>query len=157
MRRLDGDLLNIEVYRCSSSLSFKFIAMLSKLPKLFRKQPIAKTGVKNFSVNATADLSALIEYTFSDSLVAKREILVGEKFKIGLLIYMYVMPSHRGNHLGDFLLAEVEREFKERGDDFILIVHDDNGSGKLIQYYLDRGFKSIESFLPNGLIKQLET
>jgi ribosomal protein S18 acetylase RimI-like enzyme len=68
---------------------------------------------------------------------------------------MYVVPAKRKENIGDCLLSIAQEEFKRRGDKFQLIVHDDDGSGKLIRYYEERGFKRIEDFLPKGMIYKI--
>ena len=44
---------------------------------------------------------------------------------------------------------------REQEANYMLIVHDDSGSGKLIKYYSDRGFYPIFNYLDKGMICQL--
>ena len=44
---------------------------------------------------------------------------------------------------------------RRRGDEYMLLVHDDDGSGRLIQYYIDRGFVPIFDFIDKGMICKL--
>lgn len=78
------------------------------------------------------------------------------KYQVGSFVYMWVKPMWRGSEyrLGDALLQEGKLFCKSKGDKFMLLVHDDNGSGKLINYYRNRhGFISIENEL--GLPKAM--
>jgi hypothetical protein len=36
--------------------------------------------------------------------------------------------------------------------DYMLLVHDDNGSKKLIDYYQQRGFQCIDEFIDKGMV-----
>mmetsp|Transcript_26241 Transcript_26241/g.43741 ORF Transcript_26241/g.43741 Transcript_26241/m.43741 type:complete len:273 (+) Transcript_26241:2-820(+) len=74
------------------------------------------------------------------------------KYHVGLLIYMWVNPTLRGANIGEFLLRNIQFECRHQGYSHMLLVHDDQGSGKLVEYYRQRGFVSVESFLPKGMI-----
>lgn len=73
---------------------------------------------------------------------------------MGLMIYMWVHPTIRGSdhRLGDALLGWIKQQCREKGDTHLLLVHDDNGSGRLIEYYKQRGFQPIFDFVEKGMI-----
>ena len=73
-------------------------------------------------------------------------------FSIGLFVYMWVKPKLRGLQVGDYLLNTALEYCRKRGDQYILLVHDDTGSGKLIDYYKTRGFVPIFDFIDQGMI-----
>jgi hypothetical protein len=56
---------------------------------------------------------------------------------------------------GDFLLSYAMDECRKRGDEYMLLVHDDIGSGKLIDYYIHRGFRPIFDFIDKGMLCKL--
>ena len=56
---------------------------------------------------------------------------------------------------GDLLLDAMKEECRSKNDTHMLLVHDDNGSGKLIDYYVKRGFKDVDSILKGAMIVKL--
>jgi hypothetical protein len=56
---------------------------------------------------------------------------------------------------GDLLLEAMKEECRSKNDTHMLLVHDDNGSGKLIDYYVKRGFKDVDSILKGAMIVKL--
>eukprot|EP01039_Chlorochromonas_danica_P009183 gene9183-10142_t len=77
------------------------------------------------------------------------------KWSIGLFVYMWVSPTYRGQGLGEVLLERGKAYCREKGDSHMLLVHDDQGSGRLVQYYEQQGFLSIETILDKGMICKL--
>ena len=57
--------------------------------------------------------------------------------------------------LGAYLLAWARQQCRGKGDSHLLLVHDDQGSGKLIKFYEHFGFVSIHSFIEKGMICKL--
>jgi GNAT superfamily N-acetyltransferase len=74
---------------------------------------------------------------------------------VGILVYMWVDPSFRGLGMGLSLLNCVKDRCRLKGMKYLLIVHDDNGSGKLVRYYKQQGFKEIYNFVEKGMITKL--
>ncbi len=73
---------------------------------------------------------------------------------------MWVHPKWRGsiNSFGSKLLEEGKRFCLAKGDQFMLLVHDDNGTGKLIDYYKNiHDFYLIENDigLPKAMVCKL--
>jgi len=64
------------------------------------------------------------------------------------------MPYYRKKGLGDYLLKELMGECRALGATVLLLVHDDNGTGKLVNYYERRGFKMC-NVLSKGLLFRL--
>jgi hypothetical protein len=73
-------------------------------------------------------------------------------FKIGVFVYMWIKPNFQGFNIGDFLLTTVFQYCRKRGDQYMLLVHDDIRKGKLINYYKNRGFVPIFDFIDQGMI-----
>eukprot|EP01031_Cornospumella_fuschlensis_P032440 gene32440-39228_t len=122
--------------------------VLSYLPrKLFR--PLAKMGIRTYSTKSTSYLEESVNLTFG----ATSNSLDGESgYNIGIFVYMYVAPALRGLGIGEILLDAGKDACRAKQDKYMLLIHDDNGSGKLIKYYQDRGFRGIDSFLPKGML-----
>ena len=59
----------------------------------------------------------------------------------GAIIYMFVEPPHRGRHIGALALEVLALIHAIQGMDFTVLVVDDNGSGKLIEWYLEHGYQ----------------
>jgi hypothetical protein len=74
---------------------------------------------------------------------------------IGLFVYMWIAPALRKKLIGNILLEEGKSLCRGLGADHMILVHDDNGSGKLITYYTDRGFQPIFDVIDKGMIGQL--
>ena len=74
-----------------------------------------------------------------------------------------VFPYHHASSLyalitiysGDLLLEAMKEECRSKNDTHMLLVHDDNGSGSLIDYYVKRGFKDVDSILKGAMIVKL--
>lgn len=107
------------------------------------KPIIAKTGYRPDSTLSTENLDIVLMNEFNE---------VEKQVPIAIFVYMWVAPEFRGKGFGDFLLQRVIKECIDRGDKYMIIVHDDNGSGKLIEYYKKRNFREIFEFLDKGMI-----
>ncbi|GFH59437.1 hypothetical protein CTEN210_15913 [Chaetoceros tenuissimus] len=60
---------------------------------------------------------------------------------IGAIIYMFVEPEFRGRGIGTLALEAIAAVQIVQGCDFTVLVADDDGSGKLIKWYEDYGYK----------------
>jgi hypothetical protein len=133
--------------------------LLKSLPLIIKPKPIAKTGIRSFSASSAA-MDDIILSKFQNitqvNLPFKRVKQGTGVHNVGLFVYMWVNPKYRKQQFGDFLLDLAIKECKSRGDDFMLIVHDDNGSGRLINYYLEKGFYDVSNLLPNGMICKID-
>ena len=77
-------------------------------------------------------------------------------YKISVFVYVWTKPKIRGKYqLADYLLQKAVDCSIKRGDDYMLLIHDDNGSGKLINYYKQRGFLDCSNIIDKGLIAKL--
>lgn len=74
---------------------------------------------------------------------------------VGLFVYMWITPSLRRRNLGDILLEKGKGLCAEFGANFMILVHDDNGTGKLIDYYSNRGFRPIFDVIDKGMLGML--
>ena len=143
-----------------------FIMSILRGYKLLPK-PIAKVGLRTKSSSTTAMTEAL-QVVFPSSAEEERMSPGGESsYNVGIMVYMWVQEKYRGlkcfnygakndeeeNNLskitiGEHLLDLVRTACRDMGEnDYMLIVHDDNGSGKLVKYYQDRGFRSFGDYL----------
>jgi N-acetylglutamate synthase-like GNAT family acetyltransferase len=89
-------------------------------------------------------MNVLLENTFGPSgELAFVDRLSNGSRRVGPLVSLFVEPSERGNGLGEALFRAMMRESRVSGNDFALLVHQDNGSGKLIRWYQMMGFKLL--------------
>lgn len=142
-------------------------------------KPIAKVGIRPASArSASMDELILEKFKRNGDLGAS---IPSSSFKVGIFVYMWVDPSYRGRELGLELLHKARDRCIESGFDYLLIVHDDNGSGicstslktqkqlmlalptpylhilgTLIRYYEKCGFLPIFEYLEKGMIAKLE-
>jgi len=130
------DMVHVEV-REKVKIALPFGALSMELP-----QVVARSGVRNFSGSSEL-MDELLRSEYNES---------GRNVSVALFVYMWVNPKYRRRGLGDLLLNEVAKICFKRGDRYMLLVHDDNGSGKLISYYLNRGFIDVQNFLPKGML-----
>jgi len=74
---------------------------------------------------------------------------------VALFVYMWVDPKYRKQNYGDTLLTYAMGMCRERGDEYMLLVHDDDGTDRLVNYYIKRGFVPIFNFIDKGMIYKL--
>jgi len=67
--------------------------------------------------------------------------LNGRSVGAAAVIYMFVEPMHRKHGLGKLALEVISLIHALQGCDFTMMVCDDNGSGKLIEWYESNGYK----------------
>ena len=104
-------------------------------------------------------MDALIAQTFGVNIAASDsgDEASSSNRKVGVFVYMWVDPSYRGKHLGLELLRRARDRCLCIGCEYMLIVHDDRGSGKLIEYYERCGFVPIFDFLEKGMLCDLRS
>jgi hypothetical protein len=93
-----------------------------------------------------------IRETVHDVYGLNQDLSVG----VGAIIYMYVEEPYRKRNVGSLALEVISLIHAIQGCDFTVLVADDNGSGKLIQWYEEQGYskapKLQECFgSPNGV------
>jgi GNAT superfamily N-acetyltransferase len=137
-----------------------YLPIMIKLPRFIFK-PIAKTGIRTYSSSGEM-MDKIISRTFNnfdemhtDNTGFDVETDIQRFHSVAVFVYMWVNKQYRKRNLGDFLLINAMKLCKDRGDEYMLLVHDDDGSGKLIKYYEDRGFYPISDFIENGMICKL--
>jgi hypothetical protein len=59
---------------------------------------------------------------------------------VGAIIYMFVEQQYRKRNIGALALEVISTIQAIQGIDFTMLVVDDNGSGKLVEWYLQRGY-----------------
>jgi hypothetical protein len=74
---------------------------------------------------------------------------------VGLFVYMWIAPVLRKRQLGDILFEEGKQMCRDLGAGFMILVHDDDGSGKLIEYYKNRNFEPIFDVIDKGMLGKL--
>jgi ribosomal protein S18 acetylase RimI-like enzyme len=156
VRRVDNGagILHIELFdkdaAGGASILSLFPNSMDSLPQFLRPKPTAKAGIRTYTTAATAGLSELITDIFPENEEAVYPP------SIALLVYMWVSEANRGRGLGDVLLSLVTQEIVNRKlGHYLMISCDDNGSGKLIEYYKRRGFAPIFNFLERGMIARV--
>lgn len=93
-----------------------------------------------------------IRETVHDIYGLNPELSVG----VGAIIYMFVEEAYRKKNVGSLALEVISLIHAIQGCDFTVLVADDNGSGRLIQWYEEQGYskapKLQECFgSPNGI------
>lgn len=150
LEHIEGDILNFELY--DKMIPSVLIKLLRRLPKEFRPKPIGKAGMRTYGAKATTEMKRIIFEMFPSTLEVDSSV---EHPTIGVFIFMFVESRRRGENIGDILLQLSFIECAKNRYNYMLLVHDDNGSGKLIQYYKNRGFKSIHEFISKGMLLKL--
>jgi len=150
MERLDeaASLLHFEVRNTGWRGIF---GRMSILPVKFRPKPLAKAGIRSFSVivsDVDGDSDSLFAF-IKENFPANNDY---QEIQVAIFIYVWVKPSLRGQGIADILLDESFRVCRERGDQYMLLLHDDNGSGQLIEYYLRRGFIPCFGVVNKGML-----
>ena len=159
-RRLDAKegILHFEYFHARWPLRW-IMFQQRVLPKFLRPvKPMAKAGIRTYSVKVPENSSSYSPST--DSMRAALNLLGNNSSKetewsIGLLVFMWVYPRLRGLGLGDVLLQQCMNECRLRGDSHLLLVHDDQGSSKLIRFYSNRGFQDISKVVHKGMIRAI--
>lgn len=137
-----SQLVNLELYRRS---------FLGSLPSLLRPKPLAKTGYRSYTTKKEL-MSEVLRSSFN--LTATVDVF--QMIPVAIFVYMWVDPSARGSGLGDSLLDLAMNEIRKKNlGEYMLLIHDDDGSGKLIEYYRRRGFIPIFRFLDKGMAIKL--
>jgi GNAT superfamily N-acetyltransferase len=77
-----------------------------------------------------------IQETVSDIYNISPNIMVGT----AAIIYMFIEPEYRKRELGTLALQVISLIHAIQDCDFTILVVDDNGSGKLIEWYEKKGF-----------------
>jgi hypothetical protein len=93
-----------------------------------------------------------IQETVRDVYGISTDVLVG----IGAIIYMFVEPEYRKRDIGALALGVISLIHAIQGIDFTVLVVDDDGSGKLIDWYAKHGYSKapkLQEILgsPNGV------
>ena len=124
--------------------------MQCRLPTFLRPlRPLAKAGIRSYAVKVTSGtMHEAIESLESCSV----EDCLRREWSLGLIVYMFVQPAVRRCGLGRLLLQQCEKKSRERGDTHLLLVHDDKGSGRLVQFYKTYGFMDVSTVVPSGMI-----
>lgn len=94
---------------------------------------LVKIGRFGFTTERGAPVQPILE-TVND--VYGINMLVG----VGAIIYMFVEPEYRKRNVGTMALEVIRCIHSIQGIDFTILVVDDNGSGKLNDWYLKRGY-----------------
>lgn len=111
-------------------------------------KPIAKTNLRTYTAS-TPRMNEAIEKIFHQ-WEGQRES--ERSYKIGLFVSMSVQQKFRKQGFGDLLLRWGQFKCKELGCDYMLLVHDDKGSGRLVRYYEERGFRHFSFLLDKAMI-----
>lgn len=150
MERVDekGELVHFEVRNAGMKGIW---GRASALPARLRPKPLAKAGIRSYRTPATDALRVFLAANFPDSVVSD------EKTFISVFVYVWVVPWLRKQGLSDLLLNHSLAKSKARGDTFMLLLHDDDGSGRLVDFYRDRGFVPCPEIIDKGMIVKIES
>ena len=147
------DLIHFEFHPKPTSLSNLWNYLL---PARFKSKPLAKVGMRG----QPADSAIMREKIASLFPIATKNKEDKEEEDIRLLVtvfvYMWVNEAYRGRNIGDYLLALAVRESQAKGVDYMLLIHDDKGDGKLINYYKQRDFVPVFDFIDKGMVKYIK-
>jgi GNAT superfamily N-acetyltransferase len=77
-----------------------------------------------------------IRETVTDIYGIDKKYIVG----VGAIVYMFVEPDHRKKNIGSLALETISMIHAIQGCDFTVLVVDDNGSGKLVEWYKTHGY-----------------
>jgi GNAT superfamily N-acetyltransferase len=151
-RRFDDKqkIIHHELYRDTRVHSLVVYLMnthefIRKFFSTFHKS-IAKCGVRSYTKSANGTMKELISELFLDN---------SSNLLMSLMVYMYVASTHRQLDIGSILLQYIINEGKALQANYLLLVHDDDGSNKLVKYYERKGFKEIFAFLEKGMLLKL--
>ena len=127
-------------------------------PASLRPKPCAKAGVRSYVTPSVGSMEDVIRDLYFNNR-SSNDISNGTppptSSIIGILVYMWVKPSLRGCRIGDYLLHHCVQTLRSLHATHMLLVHDDNGSGKLVNYYQQRGFHAIFTYLDKAMIGKL--
>lgn len=139
----DADLVHFE-FREKPTNIFTLLDYLAPIP--LKSKALAKVGFRS-QPSSSKKMDTLIQSLFADN---RTEI------PVTVFVYMWVNPLWRGQQIGHSLLSLAIEESLKRGVSYMIIVHDDQGSGKLIQYYESKGFIPIYELLDKAMLKKLD-
>lgn len=139
------DLMHFE-FRAKPTASNPFSYIDYILPSKLKSKPLAKVGFRT-KPSSSRIMDETIASLFNTSPATNVKVFV--------FVYMWVNPAYRGRDIGDALLSLAEEQSVRDEVDYMLLVHDDQGTGKLVDYYKSRGFIPIFDFIDKGMIKQL--
>jgi len=97
----------------------------------FKKRQIARFGITTARGPPTPDIDETVREIYQVDANGAR---------CGAVIYMFVEPEYRSQNVGELALEVISAIHSYQGCDFTILVADDNGSGKLVQWYEDHGF-----------------
>lgn len=99
-----------------------------------RKEQIARFGIST----VRGPPAAPIDETVADTYGIEQFPLGG--VGVAAIIYMFVEEEYRKRGIGELALEIISAVHAVQGCDFTVLVADDNGSGKLVEWYEDHGF-----------------
>lgn len=116
------------------------------IPK--KRGKIGKFGISTLRGPPAPEIDTSVEELFGIDLN-------GANVASAALIYMFVEPEYRKKGVGELALEVVSTIHALQGCDVTLLVADDDGSGKLMEWYEQHGFKQapkLQDLLgsPNG-------
>ncbi len=126
-------------------------------PAYLRPKPCGKAGVRSYITPSVGYMEDVIRDLFFNDKSSNdiSNETPPTSSTIGILVYMWVKPSLRRCRIGDYLLLHCVQTLRSLGASHMLLVHDDSGSGKLVNYYQQRGFHAIFTYLDKAMIGKL--
>ncbi len=80
----------------------------------------------------------------SDVSVSESVLHSPDQLQIGVLVYLFVEPVHRGQGLGSHLLRTAKQHCAERGDQYMLLTRDERGAASVDDRVCGNNCKSID-------------
>ena len=100
---------------------------------------IARFGITTVRGPTTPEIISCLELFYGVTEAQARSA------GIAAIIYMFVEPKYRGLGIGELALEAIAAIHVVQGCDFTVLVADDKGNGKLIQWYEKNGFRIAPS------------
>jgi len=110
--------------------NIKIVYIIALLP--FKKK-IARFGITTHRGPPAPQITSTVEQVYN--------ITLNVEPGVAAIIYMYVEPDYRSTGLGELALEVISSIHAFQRCDFTILVADDNGSGKLIEWYRTNGFE----------------
>jgi len=119
-----------------------------------KRESVSRVDVDGNNIEASVHAMSA-----SDDSAGDMSTVVGDKdvqpLMVVIFVYVWVRPDLRRKGVSDMLLHHSLSCSRARGDQFLLLVHDDYNSGRLVDYHCRTGFVPCEDVVPNGLLVRI--
>ena len=98
------------------------------------KKKVARFGITTHRGPPAPQITSTIKDIYNVTIL-------GEEPGVAAIIYMFIEPEYRSTGLGEMALEIISSIQALQRCDFTILVADDDGSGKLIDWYTQNGFQ----------------